>query len=765
MADKRSARPEVPLRRRQLLLDRVRLLTVLSILTLVLSYSVRDRFPWLNTYEALWYALTSNWWLLGLLGFELLRQLWYWLCERLRFTAKAHAMLVRSMRSILQRSSSDMTRFRISRYMQLAVWMAIASAAASNLTGSKDWWMGLIDLPGFLLSPSFLPFAMSALTGVAGIIFIFYFVSRGGYDVYMPGQVKTRFSDVWGQDHVVTKVKETVIFLEKPEQIERRGGHVPGGILLWGPPGTGKTLLAEAVAGETGKPFVFVEPGAFQAMFIGVGVMKVKALFRKLRKLALRHDGVVVFFDEADSLGKRRGVGGSGKFRSSSPSPSTSSALLPGCASTTRLEKMMAQAGISGVRDEAQGAPGRTHMVMPGGGGGGDMGQLQALLTEMSGLSKPRGFFSKTIRALLGLPPAQPPKYRILVMMATNMPDSLDDALLRPGRVDRIFRVGYPSGEGRLRTYRGYLAKVRHTLTEQEIVKLSSVTPYATGASIKDMINEAVIASLRDGRDSITWTDLMSARRLRELGPGEGVEYLERERHAVAIHEACHAVVSVLKRNHLRVDIATISKGGTYLGMVSSVPPNEQFTQWKSQVEADIMVALASLVGERMFFQTDSTSGVAGDLVMATRAASLMESEWGMGNSLAALSAIADLPGAGVDGEHAGPGSGPLGARVEARLQELYKRTEELLHAERHRVLATAHALEVHRDLDGQDVEAVVLYQSGPVVDGRLYADPRVQKALEEYHSRAVHSHFQASVEPLELPDLSALVNGSGQDQ
>ncbi len=96
-----------------------------------------------------------------------------------------------------------------------------------------------------------------------------------------------------------------MVFLEEPEEIEEKGGYVPGGILLWGPPGTGKTLMAEAVAGETGKPYVFVDPGAFINMFMGVGILKVKSLFRKLRKLALRYGGVIVFFDEADSLGSR----------------------------------------------------------------------------------------------------------------------------------------------------------------------------------------------------------------------------------------------------------------------------------------------------------------------------------------------------------------------------------------------------------------------------------------------------------------------------
>src|SRR5918997_107368 len=255
--------------------------------------------------------------------------------------------------------------------------------------------------------------------------------------------------------------------------------------------------MAEAVAGETGKPFMFVDPGAFINMFFGIGILKVKGLFRKLRRLAVRYGGVIVFFDEADSLGNRG---------------------------------------------------------MPmGAGGGGGMGTLQALLTELSGLKKPRGFMNRVVRRALGMRPKPPPKYRMLVMMATNMPQSLDEALLRPGRIDRIYKVGYPSKPGRVRTYEGYLSKVRHELTSEDVDKLATITPYATGATIKDTVNEALIYAIRSGRDSITWNDVVKAKQLKDLGPPEDVEYIERERHAVAVHEACHAVAAYRVRAHMTI--------------------------------------------------------------------------------------------------------------------------------------------------------------------------------------------------------------------
>jgi len=236
--------------------------------------------------------------------------------------------------------------------------------------------------------------------------------------------------------------------------------------------------MAEAMAGETGKPFVFVDPGAFNNMFFGVGVLKVKSLFRKLRKLALRYGGVVVFFDEADSLGNRGISTQQGAFTEalSSHTSCHGGNYLSEAATSLIVKDRFARDSF--VANSAM-------------GGGGGMGTLQALLTELSGLKKPRGFFNRIVRRTLGLRPKLPPKYRILVVMATNLPEALDEALLRPGRIDRMYRVGYPSKAGRIRTYKGYLDKVSHLLTEDEVDKLATITPYATGATIKDTINEA----------------------------------------------------------------------------------------------------------------------------------------------------------------------------------------------------------------------------------------------------------------------------------
>ena len=300
---------------------------------------------------------------------------------------------------------------------------------------------------------------------------------------------------------------------------------------------------------------MFVEPGAFMNMFFGVGILKVKGLFRKLRKLALRYGGVVAFFDEADALGNRGGaVGGDGgAFRSERFAAFLHDATEPGSSypylspGAQRALQEAAQGGYD--RAGSLGAYGgdpwtgpRRESIMMMGGGGGGMGTLQALLAELSGLKKPRGFFNRIVRKMLGMRPKPPPKYRMLVMMASNLPEALDPAMLRPGRIDRIYKVGYPTQEGRKRTYEGYLDKVDHVLTDDDIEKLATITPYATGATIKDMVNEALITAIRDGRRVITWADMIKAKQLKEHGLADDFDYVEHERHALAIHEACHAV-------------------------------------------------------------------------------------------------------------------------------------------------------------------------------------------------------------------------------
>jgi cell division protease FtsH len=714
-------------RRPMELWDRAKFAMALIVIWLILLWSMMASNPLVGISDAARTQARAASWVFVLLGLEVLRQVHFLICEHSAGYNYRWNRLVSGGVEVSQRRMSDWTRFRIRRVLTWVLWIAIIAVVTGKIIHTSAL-VATVRGPELIWHAQ--PYAFQILVYALLIVVLFavllWFMSRGGVDVYYPSDIKTRFADVWGQDHVLERVKENLIFLENPELVEDRGGYVPGGILLWGPPGTGKTLMAEAVAGETGKPYVFVDPGAFLNMSTGVGILKVKSLFRKLRKMALRYGGVIVFFDEADSLGNRglaaQGFAGPGGQRASAISGALGHG--PGCHGFSYLSP---DTQWRLARHAAAGAP-------P------EEGTLQALLTELSGLKKPRGVFNRYVRRVLGMRQKPPPKYRILVMMATSMPETLDDALLRPGRIDRIYKVGYPSKAGRVRTYQGYLSKVRHELTGEQVDKLAVITPYATGATIKDLVNEALITAIRDGRDVITWPDVIRAKQLKELGPPEDVEYIERERHAVAVHEACHAVVAYRTRQHMEIDIATIEKGGTYLGMVASIPPEDQFTRWRSEYQTDILVSLASLAGERMFFESDSSSGVSGDLEQATTVASFMEGYWGMGTTVSSYSTARRLE------------VGSLADRIEDNLTTLLSRAEEILRSERASILALAHALESHKTLSGEDVSAVLEHTRGPLVDGTPYADAAFIAELEAYHTAAARAHHKHSQDQLKLP-------------
>jgi ATP-dependent Zn protease len=693
--------------------------------------------------DAVRIALSDYAWILVLAGIELVRQMHYLIEGHSKAYYRFWEKTVFGGTRGVGRGIDDWTRFRLARAVKFFVVLLAVSTFLGRVFNTEPVWLGIVEAPARLVIA--LPFILQLAFAFFFVIFqfagLFWFLSRGGVDVYMPDEIETRFDDVKGQDAVLERVKETMIFLEAPEAIEDKGGYVPGGVLLWGPPGTGKTLMAQAVAGETAKPFVFVDPGAFTQMFMGVGILKVKALYRKLRKMALRYGGVIVFFDEADSLGNRGQIA-SGFGQMAGPGPWST---VPSCNGIAYLSPVTRDEVLLGSL--AAELPDRRtwadHFIAGMGMGGGGMGTLQALLSEMSGLEKPRGLLNR-IRRLLGMKPKPPFKYRILHIFATNMPSALDQAMLRPGRIDRQYKVGYPTKEGRRSTFLLYLRKVKNDLSEEEVEKLATITPYATGASIKDIVNEGLVVAIRDGRESITYRDIIRAKHIKQLGVPDDFEYIERERHQTAVHEACHAVVAYRLRRHAVIDIATIERRGDVGGLVSYIPPEDQMFEWKSEREIDVMGSLASLAGERMFFDGDNSSGVGSDLQNATRIVMTNLGLVGMGDTIASHTVtMAGFRGAQAveTGADRNMFDGEFGKQIEAKLGELYDRTWSLLEQHREDVLAVAHVLETHRTVTGDDIEAVLEGTVGPTVDGRPYQDPAFRQMLENYHAAAMRAH------------------------
>jgi len=760
----KKARPGC--RRPLLAFDRVKVSVVLLGVFFFLALLKMADNPLIGFADGVRMTFNSYGWILTLVSLDVLRQLHYFVAERSAKYWRVFGRVETAVKWPWGRLTS-FTQYRLARVARFLAMVGIGAlvfSAAFDTEPIRAWMEALVRLWQAL--PTILQFVAYLLLAILQFVAIFWFLSKGGVEVLMPEDIKTSFDDVWGQDQVVARVKETLSLLEDPDLIEAKGGYVPGGILLYGPPGTGKTLIAEALAGETGKPFVLIEPGAFQAMFIGVNILKVKSLYRKLRKLALRYGGVVAFFDEADVLGRRalstspqRSARGAATLATSGSLASLNPASLDSLAYLSPVS----QAVVLGHIDAVIGTKVDQLVVS---GGGGDLGTLNAILASMQGLKKPRGLINR-LKRMLGMKPSDPPKYRILHVMATNLPESLDEALLRPGRIDRKFRVGYPSREGRIRTYRGYLDKVKNTLTEADVERLATSSPYASGAVIKDIVNEGLMAALRDGREVVEWRDIIAAKSLKEHGVTDGFEYVDRERHAIAIHEACHAIAAYRLKADFQIDVATIERRGDVGGFVSRVPVVERMFEWKTELENDIQISIASLVGERMFFDGDSTNGVGGDLDNATRLALVMESRWGMGENIASHTVLVagSAGGAGNGGNGKQPEddlkvSPVLGERVEKRLREIYDRTRAMLEANRYEILCLAHALEWHRTLNGADVEAVINRTRGPIVDGSVYAVDSVRATLEAYHAEAAHLHKTGQGQP-RLPDVKAVITAT----
>jgi len=398
-------------RRKSFFFDRIKLLIIIAVLLTLTTMYKSQQVGLMSVGDAIRDQLRAKLWLLVIAGLEMIRQIHYVISER---SERWHMFWDRKVFGGWERFMSRRNpwqRFRMQRLVKWLIFLVLLSIVLS-------WKWGISPLAAFAEAPgrlfenlfgapkSAFPLAISLLLNLTFslfyLVFFFGIFFIGGIDTFKPGEIKTRFSDIWGQDHVKDRVAENLDFLNRPAEIEARGGYVPGGLLLWGPPGTGKTLMAEAMAGETGKPFFFVDPSAFVQTFMGVAPMKMKWLYRRLRKNALKYGGVVVFFDEADVLGNRGGLPDDFQRMEGLEdlrwiSENGRDAVMRSLAPVSKSDEPEPKRGL--IR----------RIIMPGMGGGG-MGTLQAILTEMSGLNKPRGFLSKRLRSFLGIKPKKPPK-------------------------------------------------------------------------------------------------------------------------------------------------------------------------------------------------------------------------------------------------------------------------------------------------------------------------------------------------------------------
>ena len=529
-------------------------------------------------------------------------------------------------------------------------------------------------LPSLLrtIVPGVMTLVFALMFGILQFVGIFWFMSRGRTYTIFPGEYDLSFDDVRGQSHIVRATREVMRLFQGFKEFKKVGGYPPHGILFEGPPGTGKTLLAKAIAGETGVPFMYASGASFTAMFLGVGNMRIARMFKKARLHAGKWGGCVVFIDELDAVSEARG------------GVSTASVAYDGTIKPHRV-------------------------VMPNVGGGMGSQLVNELLTQMDGIDQPKRL-RRWMRRMLRQKPAKTARYNVLVVGATNRASALDPALLRPGRFDRKIHVGNPGEDGRKDIIAYYLNKVAHAPIDIE--RTAHATAGYSPARIKNLINEALIYALQDGRSALTYDDIWKAKLTDEIGLVEPVQYSDKDKAATAIHEGGHAIASYFLRPWQPVQIVTVRKRGETLGLVHSQEAEESHGRTKSQLIADINVSLAGMVAEEIWLG-ESGTGPSSDLRAATGAAFAMVAQFGMGSQVASLGVLADSPETDVATAMRDP---KIRQEIDDILQACKREVRVLLEAQRPAMEALRDALIARDELTG-DQFATLLWEVGAAAE------------------------------------------------
>jgi cell division protease FtsH len=378
-------------------------------------------------------------------------------------------------------------------------------------------------------------------------------IGRSRAKTYSTERPATTFDDVAGYEGVKREITEVVNFLREPEKFARIGARIPKGILLVGPPGTGKTLIARAVAGEAGVPFLSVTGSDFMEMFVGVGASRVRDLFNSARKMGR----AIIFIDEIDSIGRKRG------------------------------------AGLGGGHDEREQT-------------------LNQMLSEMDGFEATEG---------------------IVMMAATNRPDILDPALLRPGRFDRQVVVPLPELDDRTKILEVHV-KGKRLDDGLDLSVIARGTPGMSGADLSNVVNEAALAAVRAGEETIGMVHFEQARDRVLIGQKrDSLALADEEKTAVAYHEAGHAVCAATLPNADPLHKVTVIPSGMALGVTMQLPEQERHIYRQTYIEDSLVVRMGGRIAEELVFGVIST-GANDDLVGATQLARKMVREWGMSTRL-----------------------------------------------------------------------------------------------------------------------------------
>jgi ATP-dependent Zn protease len=447
-----------------------------------------------------------------------------------------------------------------------------------------------------------------------GVMLIPLASGRSPHVMIRPEHIETGLRDVKGLDPQVDEIVRSLnVFLGYAKFREVLGGNPRRGILFEGPPGTGKTYLAKAMAKEAGVPFLFASAPAFQSMWFGMTNVKIRSFFRQMRKAARKEGGAIGFIEEIDAIGGDRGS------VTMSPAP------------------------------EVNGHRMISNFVSPAGGG-----MVNELLIQMQSFDQPQ--FRQRVRERLvqwingylpdnrQLKNGKPAYHNILLIAATNRADSLDQALLRPGRFDRRLYFDLPTKQGRRDLFDYFLPRKAHQeQLDQDAVRerLAHDTLGYTPVMIEHLLDEALLVALRDGRAGMSLEDIYEAKLTEEIGLAQPTLYTDAERRAVATHEAGHATAAYVLGKARRMEVLSIIKRRSSLGLLAHSDLEERFTQTRSELEAVLAIALGGMAAEEIFFG-ESGTGPGSDLASATGLAAMMVGSLGMAGSLISYEAVAE---------------------------------------------------------------------------------------------------------------------------
>lgn len=432
---------------------------------------------------------------------------------------------------------------------------------------------GVLENYNFVPDKGFSPYTLILPLLVVGLIILFVWAllmgrmssagnpmnafSKARTVLGVPGDKKVTFDDVAGADEEKEELQEIVDFLKNPEKFTEIGARIPHGLLLVGPPGTGKTLLARAVAGEAGVQFLSISGSDFVEMYVGVGAGRVRDLFEQARKIA----PAIVFIDEIDAVGRKRG------------------------------------SGLGGGHDEKEQT-------------------LNQLLVEMDGFTRSEG---------------------VIVLAATNRPDILDPALLRPGRFDRQIHVGRPDVKGREEILKVH-AKDKKLDASVNLKTVARSTAGFTGADLSNLLNEAAILAARADRPVLTMEDMNEALMKITAGPAKKSRVQTRkDLKETAVHEAGHAVAMYNLPTHDPVRQITIVPRGQSLGATWYLPKDDSSNLTRNEMYEQIVSLLGGRVAEALFLG-DISVGASNDIDRATKLAKDMVARYGMCEKLGTVS-------------------------------------------------------------------------------------------------------------------------------